>query len=40
MGDGREEKYRQGEELLKKKKGSISVDLYHDFMDSKVFGAC
>lgn len=40
MGDGREEKYRQGDELLKKKKGSISVDLYRDFMDSKVFGAC
>ena len=39
MGEGREEKYRQGEELGKKK-GSSSVDLYHDFMDSKVFGAC
>ena len=23
-----------------KKKGSSSVDLYHDFMDSKFFGAC
>jgi len=23
-----------------KKKGSSSVDLYHDFMDSKIFGAC
>lgn len=41
MGEGREERYRQGEELFKKKKkGSSSVDLYHDFMDSKVFGAC
>jgi len=29
-----------GRVVKKEKKGSSSVDLYHDFMDSKIFGAC